>query len=93
MVYSALWDRSAVLKYGLVTRLADRQEEHWLPKKKSSEMWLRATIRLRSVDRNYDDDWELQKGGKEITIGFMDRLLVVPRTAVPATALKLLEGK
>lgn len=81
IVYAALWSRSPVLKYGVVTRLAERDGYGGTA----------ATIRVISVDRTYRDDWELQRGGKDTTLGFLDRLLVIPSSTVPEAAMRLLD--
>lgn len=86
IIYAALWDRSATLKYGKVTRLAER-DESW---RSGSDKKL--TLRLRSVDRDWDGKWELQRGGKETTLGFLDRLMVVLPAQVPEEARSLLDG-
>lgn len=86
IIYAALWDRSATLKYGKVTRLAER-DESW----RSGQPKL-PTIRLRSVDRDWDGKWELQRGGKETTLGFLDRLLVVYPEQLPAGVKEMLDA-
>lgn len=90
VIYSALWDRSATLKYGIVTRLAKRGSSRYLLE---SEKY---TVRVLSVDRNWSGKtkittWELQKKGKEVTLGFLDRMLVVPSTLVPIQAKEVLQ--
>lgn len=93
IVYSALWDRSAILKYGVVTRLEKRKGSYY---SNTQEV---PTLRVVSVDRsgrwNKETNehyyvWELQNKGKEITLGFLDRLLVVPKAMVPEEAFNLL---
>lgn len=89
VVYAASWGRCPVLKYGIVTRLAERKD--W---RKEDE--LTPTIRVISVDRspiwingkNMGFKWELQKDGQEIALGFMDRLLVVD--TLPTMAKRVL---
>lgn len=92
VIYAALWDRCATLKYGIVTRLASRED--WRRGEKVDV----PTIRVLSVDRStrhhqgtWTVHWELQKEGKEMALGFLDRLLVVPENVVPDEALKLLK--
>lgn len=89
IVYSALWDRSAILKFGIVTRLATR-EERW-----RGEVQPRPTIRVITVDRKVNHDtgdyeWVLQKKGGEVTLGFTDRVLHVPPYLVPNRVKNLL---
>lgn len=88
IIYAALWDRSATLKYGKVTRLAER-DEAWTGNPDRKKV---PTLRLRSVDRDWHGKWELQRGGKETTLGFMDRLMVVLPAQVPEEARSLLDG-
>jgi hypothetical protein len=89
IVYSALWDRSAVLKYGIITRLAVRK--NW----RAGDPDI-VTLRAITVDRKWGQwgrgavSWELQKKGGETTLGFTDRTLVVPESSVPAAARDLL---
>lgn len=91
VVYSALWDRSAVLKFGKVERLAER-EANWYRKKPE------ATIRVRTVDRHTEwrdgkplkEYWMLQKQGQETTLGFLNRMLVIGSEHVPPDALRVL---
>ncbi len=74
IVYSALWSRSAVLKFGIVTELTTRKED------KDT-----LVIKVITVDRitkwdgtNTYKVWELQNNGKPVTLGFLDRLMTVP---------------
>lgn len=96
VVYAALWDRSAVLKYGIVTRLKRRQENDYMtwsaracigkvPTKDGDY-----TVGVITVDRVVFDGWKLQKDGKEITLGFLDRMLVVHQDMVPKEAAGIL---
>lgn len=89
VAYAASWGRCPVLKYGIVTRLAERKD--W----RSDDPI--PTIRVISVDRNEKWDqgkklgvaWEVQKKGQEMALGFLDRLLVV--TTLPAGAKAALQ--
>ena len=91
VAYAASWGRCPVLKYGIVTRLESRKENAWYKESKENP-----TLRVLTVDRNekWKDgkkisvEWELQKKGKEVTLSFLDRLLVV--TSVPLGAKKVL---
>jgi hypothetical protein len=85
--YAALWDRSATMKFGKVTRLADRDEAYVYNRERKKI----PTIRLRSVDRDWHDKWKVQAKGKEITLGYLDRLIVVPAELVPPAAKELLD--
>lgn len=82
IVYAALWNRSATLKYGRVVSQGSRSDG-W----KGTET---PTVRAITVDRHWrygeEKRWELQNNGKPISLGFLDRLLVVPETLVPAGA-------
>lgn len=87
IAYAALWSRSPILKYGLVTRLEKREGAYVRGERKEVP-----TLRVISVDRSsrYDKEkeeyyyiWELQNHGKEITLGMLDRLLVIPKAMVP----------
>jgi len=96
VIYAALWDRCATLKYGIVTKLRIRPDITLPPKGGYPQG--RPTIRVLSVDRStrhhqgtWTVYWELQKEGKEMALGFLDRLLVVPENVVPDEALKLLK--
>lgn len=84
IIYAAQWGRCATLKYGVVTRLASRED---FRRGKRQEI---PTLRVVTVDRDFDDKWELQKKGKESALSFLDRLLVVPPDMVPDDALSLL---
>jgi len=85
IVYAALWSRSAVLKYGVVSSLKER--EVWSQRENNSVV---GTLGVISVDRTWDGKWELQNHGKEITLGFLDRCLVVNANSVPREAVSLL---
>lgn len=87
VVYAALWDRSAVLKYGIVSSLKERKDA-WRPQ--TRDYGPIPTVGIVSVDRGWEHQWELQNDGKEITLGFVDRCLVVPTFAVPTDAMHLL---
>ena len=83
VVYSAAAGRSAVLKMGRVTELAVRKGS-WTEK-------TTPTLRVVSVDAWKDghgcrDFGALQNKGKPVTLGMLDRVLVV--TLVPALAAK-----
>lgn len=92
IVYAALWSRSATLKYGRVVKLVEKKDEY------SNKVSHKAQV--VSVDRSWDDKWELQGGGwskKPIekyqvqTLGFLDRMLVVRKEQVPDEARELLD--
>ena len=88
IVYAALWDRSAVLKYGLVTRLGLSKPRYSYKLKKHDVQ--EPTVRVVTVDRDFEHKWELQKKGNEVALGFVDRLLVISDDCVPEDARKLL---
>lgn len=92
IAYAALWSRSPILKYGLVTRLEKRAASYYQTEETP-------TLRVITVDRSgrWDKEtnkhfyvWELQNKGKEITLGFLDRLLVIPRAMVPKEVFDML---
>lgn len=92
ILYAALWDRSATLKYGLVTKLAER-EESWVPALRGPGKV--PTIRAISVDRGWHHEgrrWSLQKQGKPITLSFTDRMLAVGVADVPAEVRTMLRA-
>jgi hypothetical protein len=84
--YAALWSRSATLRYGRVTELAERKERSW----DDSEPI--PTLRVVTVDRNYNDQWEFQNKGRPVTLSFLDRMMVVPDEMVAPDALTLLRS-
>lgn len=89
IAYAALWSRSATLKFGIVTRLADKDNAYTPDKLIPDKV---PTIRARTVDRNWGNDWEIQSKGKEITLGYLDRLIVIDRDSVPEEIKALLEA-
>jgi hypothetical protein len=99
VAYAALWDRSATLKYGLVTRLSSRTESAFVEYGHAYAKRVVPTIRVVTVDRKMDvkrdqivHRWELQKDGKEVALGWLDRMLVVPRSMVPEVVLQLFDA-
>lgn len=95
VVYAALWDRSAVLKFGIVTRLglSKPRYSYKLEKHNVQEPTVRVITADRSVyipSKGFSKDWELQKDGKEVALSFCDRLLIVDDGSVPERARKLL---
>jgi len=87
VLYASLWDRSATLKYGRVTRLCSR--EAWRGHKRGET----PTLRVVTVDRDWDGKWEIQKKGAEVTLMWLDRMLVVTPALVPAKVALLLQPK
>lgn len=91
IVYAALLGRCACVRYGLVTRLVE-------PKKKSE--WDRSKtkpIRVVAVQDEYQHNidrgkppWSLLNEGKEISLGFPDRLVVMEPKQVPVAVRSLL---
>ena len=82
IVYAALWDRSAVLKYGIVTELY--QQDKWY-------QGIQPAVKAITVDRTWKEPgWELQKSGQPVVLSFLDRLLIVGNDRVPGGAQKLL---
>lgn len=80
VVYAAALGRCAVLKYGVVTRLVEKENQY------TQEMDY--SIRILSADMYSGEGWTIQKKGKEITLAFFDRTTVVER--LPDAAKKLL---
>lgn len=82
VVYAALWDRSATLKVGKVTslkrRAASYKNEHGL------------TVGVISLDRSFKGEWAIQNNGKELTLGFLDRLIKTDYVILPDDVRKLL---
>lgn len=96
IMYTALWDRSPILKFGLVTRLETRDGEYDY---EIQERVTAATLRVISIDRSSWGHahnqlkkyiWELQKNGQEVTLGFCDRVLVTTPDKVPDQARDVL---
>lgn len=85
VIYAALWSRSAVLKFGKVVSLAARKHGEYSLKKEDTP-----TLRVTSVD-NFLGKYELQNHGTPITLGFLDRVLVID--SVPDNIAKLLSQK
>lgn len=85
IVYAALWSRSPVLKFGKVVSLSSRDPSYY--QKESTP-----TIKAITVDRFWGNKgkFELQKEGKPVTLGFLDRLLVV--NDLPQGVKDLIEG-
>jgi hypothetical protein len=84
--YAALWSRSATLRFGRVLSLNERAPS-W------PDIDPTPTIRAVTVDRGWKGEWELQKSGGPVALGFLDRLLVVPPECVPDGALALLQNQ
>ena len=91
IVYAALAGRSATMKYGRITKLAFR-EKSW----KTRDGGEHPTVRAVTADRHqrwlphsdtYIEEWQVQNKGKEITLGYLEQLLVIPEALVPAEAL------
>ena len=77
IVYAALMGRSPVLKYGIVTRLAERDQK-W-----SVANPVIPVLKVITADYGYRGEWGLQKKGAEITLGFVNRIFVVRGIDVP----------
>lgn len=77
IVYPALqWGRTPVLKYGLVMRLKMSKGSTSRPPVK--------TLGVVSVENSeYRNQFVLQNKGKEITLSFPKRVVVVPENLVP----------
>lgn len=73
IIYAALWDRSATLKFGIITEKSSRVETY------KGEI---PTLKVITVDREikftengHTHEWELQNKGRPITLSFLDRLM------------------
>jgi len=88
VAYAASWSRSPILKYGIVTRLAERKHRYWPTDSETGKST--PSIGVLTVDRDFKKQWEIQREGKEIVLGFLDRLLVVSPQQVPFEALDIL---
>lgn len=87
IAYAALWSRSATLKFGRVTALAFRESLWARPEDKTVP-----TIKCVSVDRQWNDNWQVQSRGKPVTLAFLDRMIVVGPTQVPDAAREILDA-
>ncbi len=94
VAYAALWSRSATLKYGRVLALTETKVPSYGSEKAPK-------VQVVTVDRSWDDSWEIQGGGWEnkdpakaklVTLGFVDRMLVVTKAQIPDDARKLLDA-
>ena len=102
VLYAALWGRCATMKYGRVTRF-DRRKPSWKgddgPKattvkvvsadresiwsaRDPNEPWRRPEI--------VGVRWVLQNDGREVTLGFPERMVVLPPELVPDDVRELL---
>lgn len=93
VVYTALWSRSAVMKYGKVVELGIRKDKY--DENKPGE----PTLKIISADRGFifnpltkdhDNAWIIQAQGKKITLGFLDRTLVISPAQMPKEVYQLL---
>ena len=94
VLYAALWSRSATLKYGRVIKLTMAKSPDWRGESPPK-------VQVVTVDRGWDDKWEIQGGGWEnkdpekaklVTLGFVDRMMVVTKAQIPEDARKLLDA-
>jgi len=102
IVYAALWSRSATLKYGRVVKCVTAEQDKYDYAKDTSAKVEYYKIQVVSVDRSYNDKWELQGAGwgekhdvskvKIQTLSFLDRMLIVDKYQVPEEARKLLDA-
>lgn len=79
VIYAALWDRSATLKIGRITQLKTRAESKYIEDGK-----IIPTVGVVSIDRSWSNEWEIQNNGKELTLGFLNRLTKVDPNTIPA---------
>jgi hypothetical protein len=102
IVYAALWDRSATLKFGRVVALAEAKRQEY-----DSRERLPLKVQCVTVDRDGPGKWYVQgrdrysieeesRGGKAakstlVTLGFLDRMMVVSAWQLPANVRKLLD--
>ena len=85
VAYAALWSRSAVLKFGIVVALKERGNTGTIGVITVDRSWMWGATPPRRI-------WELQNNGREITLGFTDRCIVVSGSSVPNEVLGLLTG-
>ncbi len=93
VVYAANADRSAIFKLGIVMALGQTKEPQWNWKTKRRDEHL-PTIKCVTVDAWYDRDddnlyWganALQKDGKLVSLGHLDRVIVA--TNIPGAREK-----
>lgn len=90
VAYAALWNRSSVLKYGKVVELDERLVgPATFPNADGDRRT--PTLKVITVDQqvSYDRDWmptiewRVQNGGKVVTLGYLDRVLVVADHQIP----------
>lgn len=85
IVYAALWDRSAVLKYGFVVRIGTSKPAMY---REPSEF-----VSAITVERGWKEGtWNLQKDGKPIALHFENRILVISAEQVPEEVKALLNS-
>lgn len=90
IVYASLLGRSACVRYGLVTQLVHREPD--------PNSWTRPKpIRAICVHDEWEHrvrmgapPWHLVQNGKEIALGFPDRMVVVDPERVPEMVRELL---
>ncbi len=96
IAYCALHGRSACFKYGVVTKLVEKLDPPRYNSQPGDPPTYSRSVQLISVDKGWDEKWNLQgkndKGrAKVITLGYTDRILVVPPELVPEDARKVLD--
>lgn len=84
IVYAAIVGRSPILKYGVVTRLEQRV---WTYGNKEAV----PTLRVITVEKDWNNDWILQKKGGEIALAYLDRMLTVNPFHLPPVAASILQ--
>ncbi len=89
IVYTALAGRSAVMRFGRVVDLKERDASLYGPKDKIP------TLRVITAEASWSQKgrWNLQKKGGVVTLGFLDRLLVVNGDVLPRGAWEVLRER
>ncbi len=87
VVYTSTQGRSAVLKFGRVTQLAER-DGAYVGKEERTKF---PTLRLVTVSRHWSQGWRLQKNGGEVTVDRLEQVMVITHEQVPVEARPLLK--
>lgn len=86
VLYATTQGHSSTLKFGRVSRLADRPSAYVV----NSPGKMFPTLRLITVSRHWNGTWHLQKNGREVTVDRLEQVMIVPRASVPPDVLALL---
>lgn len=94
VVFSANYQQSCVLRYGVVTRLAVNPRGGW--EAGTGKRVPSPTVRVIAAGWGYDyrdhaTKWRLFREGGESALQYVDRMLVVDRHQVPREVLELMD--